>query len=73
VCALKLNPAYTDINRRETLELRLFAAELLVDAALDNHDAAGAARDLKYPAPLPAVTSNTFFDGIEVTGVASPR
>ena len=40
----KLNPAYTDISRRETLELRLFAAELLVAAELDNHDAAAHAQ-----------------------------
>ncbi len=51
----KLNPAYTDISRRETLELRLFAAELLIATELDNNDAAGAARDLKYLDPLLAV------------------
>jgi hypothetical protein len=51
----KLNPAYTDISRRETLELRLFAAELLLAAELDNHDATGAARDLKYLDPLLSV------------------
>jgi serine/threonine protein kinase len=53
--AFKLNPNFTDINRRETLELRLFATELLIATELDNHDTAGAARDLKYLDPLLAV------------------
>ncbi len=51
----KLNPAYTDISRRETLELRLFAAELLLASELDNHDVVLAQRDLKYLDPLLSV------------------
>ena len=48
----KLNPGFTDINRRETLELQLFAAELLLASELDAHDAAAAQHDLKYLDPL---------------------
>ena len=51
----KLNPAYTDINRRETLELQLFAAELLLASELEAGDATAAQHDLKYLDPLLAV------------------
>ncbi|MDR2706767.1 MAG: hypothetical protein LBC02_13380, partial [Planctomycetaceae bacterium] len=40
------NPANADATRRETLELRLFCAELLVDDALDNTDFQELRRDL---------------------------
>jgi serine/threonine protein kinase len=43
----KLNPAYRDARRRETMELQLFAAELLLGSDLEN-DARMATRDLKY-------------------------
>ncbi len=50
----KLNPAYRDSTRRETMELQLFAAELLLTWDLQS-DAKSAARDLKYLDALLAV------------------
>jgi serine/threonine protein kinase len=44
----KLNPAYSDTSRRETLELQLFSAELLLDSDLDAKDVQSAQKDLKY-------------------------
>jgi hypothetical protein len=43
----RLNPAYRDSSRRETLELRLFAAELLLASDLDG-EPRSAARDRQY-------------------------
>jgi hypothetical protein len=43
----KLNPAYRDSSRRETMELQLFAAELLLTWDLESEPKL-AARDLKY-------------------------
>jgi len=43
----KLNPGYHDSRRRETMELRLCAAELLLSWDLEN-EPKSAARDLKY-------------------------
>jgi tRNA A-37 threonylcarbamoyl transferase component Bud32 len=48
----RLNPNYTDRGRRETLELQLFAAELLLASDLEANDAPSASRDLKYLDPL---------------------
>ena len=48
----RLNPNYTDRGRRETLELQLFAAELLLASDLEADDAPAASRDLKYLDPL---------------------
>ena len=53
----RLNPSYRDSNRRETLELQLFAAELLLASDLES-DPKSAARDLKYLDTLLA-----FFNG----------
>jgi len=53
----KLNPAYHDSRRRETMELQLFVAELLLAWDLGS-EPASAARDLKYLDALLAV-----FDG----------
>jgi serine/threonine protein kinase len=50
----KLNPAYRDSSRRETMELQLFAAELLLTWDLRN-DPKSAARDVKYLDALLAV------------------
>jgi serine/threonine protein kinase len=50
----KLNPVYRDTSRRETMELQLFAAELLVAADLENEPAM-ANRDQKYLDALLAV------------------
>ncbi len=43
----KLNPSYRDSTRRETMELQLFADELLINSDLEN-DSKSAQRDLKY-------------------------
>ncbi len=43
----KLNPAYRDSNRRETMEMQLFAAELLLSWDLEN-EPKSAVHDLKY-------------------------
>src|SRR5208283_769595 len=43
----KLNTAYHDSRRRETMELQLFAAELLLAWDLEN-EPKSAAQDLKY-------------------------
>ncbi|MCY2992957.1 MAG: serine/threonine-protein kinase [Planctomycetota bacterium] len=51
----QLNPAYTDSSRRETLELQLFCAELLLSSELDANQLPAAHRDLKYLDPLLAV------------------
>jgi serine/threonine protein kinase/tetratricopeptide (TPR) repeat protein len=51
----KLNPAYTDTSRRETLELQLFAVELLLSSDLEANDSQAAQQDLDYLAPLLAV------------------
>ena len=50
----KLNPTYRDTGRRETMELQLFAAELLLAWDLENEPKL-AARDLKYLDALLAV------------------
>ena len=50
----KLNPAYRDSSRRETMELQLFAAELLLAWDLES-EPKSAARDLKYLDGLLAV------------------
>ena len=51
----RLNPAYTDSSRRETLELQLFCAELLLSSELDANQLSAAQRDLKYLDPLLAI------------------
>ena len=50
----KLNPGYRDSSRRETMELQLFAAELLLNLDLES-GAKVAARDAKYLDALLAV------------------
>jgi hypothetical protein len=50
----KLNPTYRDTGRRETMELQLFAAELLLAYDLENEPKL-AARDMKYLDALLAV------------------
>jgi hypothetical protein len=50
----KLNPDYRDSRRRETMELQLFAAELLLTWDLEN-EPKSAVRDLKYLDALLAV------------------
>ncbi|MGO9115128.1 MAG: serine/threonine-protein kinase [Thermoguttaceae bacterium] len=50
----KLNPAYRDSSRRETMELQLFAAELLLNWDLES-EPKSAVRDLKYLDVLLAV------------------
>lgn len=44
----RLNPTYSDSSRRETLELQLFCAELLLSTELESGDAKSAPLDLKY-------------------------
>ena len=48
----KLNPAYSDTSRRETLELQLFCAELLLSSDVEAKDVSTAQKDLKYLDPL---------------------
>ena len=50
----RLNPAYRDSSRRETMELQLFAAELLLTSDLESEPKL-AARDTKYLDALLAV------------------
>jgi serine/threonine protein kinase len=50
----RLDPSYRDASRRETMELRLFAAELLLASDLDG-ESRSAARDQKYLDALLAV------------------
>ena len=50
----KLNPAYRDSGRRETLELQLFAVELLLAWDLES-EPKSSAHDVKYLDPLLAV------------------
>ena len=51
----RLNPAYRDSARRETLELRLFCAERLISSELESGKPHQTNRDLKYLDPLLAV------------------
>jgi serine/threonine protein kinase len=44
----KLNPNHTDSRRRETLELQLFCAELLLRSELEAQQQAAAQRDCRY-------------------------
>jgi hypothetical protein len=48
----KLNPSHTDSRRRETLELQLFCAELLLRSELEAQQQAAAQRDGRYLEPL---------------------
>jgi tetratricopeptide (TPR) repeat protein len=48
----KLNPTYTDSSRRETLELQLFCAALLLSSDLETVQTEAAERDRKYLDPL---------------------